>query len=311
MNFGGTLNLFGTPSGTIDLIDYANMSYNSGINGTFATVDLNGSPLSSYPAYSLVYNANQLDLIAGGSVAMWSSSVGGSWTTGSNWSTGSAPNAQGAIAILGSATLSPVTITLDGSQTVGTLTFNNTNGYTLAPGSGGSLTFDNTGGTGDAQIIVLSGTHSILASLTLAGTNTAISAVSGGSLDISGNILDGSGGSSAITFSSSDGTGLLSLDGTNTFAGGLNVPSGTVILNGASSLLAGSSLTIGSVSGGGSVILPTAAVSRPAAANLAPVPEPGSLALLAVALLGSAVLVRQRIFRFGLPTPAIRTNRNR
>ena len=74
-------------------------------------------------------------------------------------------------AILGSyAALTPATITLDGAQTLGSLTFNNSTGYTLMAGS---LTLDNTGGTGNAQIVVLSGTHSIAASLTLAGTNTA------------------------------------------------------------------------------------------------------------------------------------------
>jgi autotransporter-associated beta strand protein len=278
VNFGGMLNINGTAGAFTELIAYPNFTYSSS-NATFTSIDLNGLPLSGY---TLAYNANQLDLLVPSGAATWISSGGGSWTAGSNWSSGSSPNAQGAVAILGSAALSPATITLDGSQTVGTLTFNNSNGYSLVPGSGGSLTFDNTSGTGDAQIIVLSGTHSIAASLTLAGTNTAISSVSGGSLDISGSILDGSGGSSALTFSSSDGTGVLSLDGTNTFAGGLNVASGTVVLNGAGSLLAGSSLTIGSDPGYVFAARPqvVSSVLATPATSLTPAPEPGTLALL-------------------------------
>ena len=48
----------------------------------------------------------------------------------------------------------------------------------------------------------------------------------------------------SLTLSSSDNTGLLTLSGTNGYSGGTTVQSGTLILDGASSLLAGSNLTI-------------------------------------------------------------------
>jgi hypothetical protein len=59
------------------------------------------------------------------------------------------------------------TVTLDSAETVGTLTFYDTAGYTLSAGGSGSLTLDNTGGTIGGQIILLSGTHSIAAPLAI------------------------------------------------------------------------------------------------------------------------------------------------
>ena len=90
------------------------------------------------------------------------------------------------------------------------------------------------------------------------------------------------------------GTGLLTLSGTNNmFGGGMFVNSGTLILNGAGSLLAGSSLTIGSNPSPGAVFAPpdtSLAISR----NLAPVPEPGTLLMLATVAVGLSVALRRR-----------------
>ena len=139
------------------------------------------------------------------------------------------PNGQGALAIMGTTPTTATTVTLDSAQTLGVLKFNNTAGYTLTPGVSGSLTLSTTGGN-PAQIIVAAGAQSIAAPLTLAGTNTSISLYGNGALNISGSILDGSGGSSALVISSSDNTGLLTLSGSNNFAGGTTVMSGTLIL---------------------------------------------------------------------------------
>ena len=97
-----------------------------------------------------------------------------------------------------------------------------------------------------------------------------------------------------------DGSGVLTLGGTNTYGGGTIVNSGTLVLNGASSLLAGSSLTIGTP-GPGAVFSPPA-VSTPAGnagASLAPVPEPGTFVLLAIAAVAGLGIWRKRVMGRG------------
>jgi autotransporter-associated beta strand protein len=167
------------------------------------------------------------------------------------------------------------------------LTFANTAGYTLSSGSAGSLTLDNTGGTIGGQIIIQAGSNSIDAPLVISNSAAFISITGSGSLDLPGNISQ-TGGSHSLSLSSSDGTGLLSMDGSNIFTGGVYVNSGTLLLNGASALDPGSALTIGTSVPESipSVIL--SAVAAPSA-NLSPVPEPGTMALLAVAALWSAL----------------------
>ncbi len=272
--FGGALNIQGTPSGSIvDLMSYLHYI------GSFSTS-------TSESGYNLVYTPTELELVkAVTGPAAWSLATSGSWTVGTNWSTGTSPTGVGTIAVLGTATTSPTTISLDSPQTVGTLTFANSAGYTLTAGSAGSLTLDNTGGSIGGQIIVLSGTHSIAAPLIISNSAAYVSIVSSGRLDISGNIGQ-SGGSQALSLSSSDATGVLSLDGSNSFSGGVYVNSGTLILNGAAALASGSTLVIGATS---SPSVPSVISSPVTAPTLASVPEPGTLTLFIVCVIAMGI----------------------
>ena len=89
----------------------------------------------------------------------WNVKASASWNTPGNWSTNTVPNGVGQQAALGTLPTTATTVSLDSAQTVGTLTFDNTAGYTLAAGNSGSLTLDNSGGTIGGQVIVLGGTH--------------------------------------------------------------------------------------------------------------------------------------------------------
>ena len=95
------------------------------------------------------------------------------------------PDGVGAQAIVGTGTTTPVAITLDTAQTVGSLTFTNTSssttGYTLNPGVNGSLVMQNTGGTG-SQIAVTSGVHAIAAPMEISGGSLYRAQSTGGSL---------------------------------------------------------------------------------------------------------------------------------
>ncbi len=69
---------------------------------------------------------------------IWANPVSGSWATPGNWLSNSVPSTQGSNVVINAASNSPLTITLDGSQTIGTLllgnALSNTTGYTVVPG---------------------------------------------------------------------------------------------------------------------------------------------------------------------------------
>ena len=154
-NLGGA-NVSRTASGSfIDLMNYASET------GTFAT--------SHIPSgYTLQYNATQLDLVQSASV--WATAAGGS--SAATPPTGPPPACPmpAALAQINAPTTTAFTITLDGPQTVGSLLLGNsassTAGYTLSPGSAGTLTLDNSGSV--ATITVTDGSHVISAPVILA-----------------------------------------------------------------------------------------------------------------------------------------------
>ena len=87
----------------------------------------------------------------------WTDAGGGtSWTTTNNWSLSHSANA-GETACFTIAGL-PGTVTLDGNQTAGSLWFDSTTPYTIAQGSGGTLSLSNTG-----TIWIDAGMHTISA----------------------------------------------------------------------------------------------------------------------------------------------------
>lgn len=103
----------------------------------------------------------------------WNSFAGGSWALPTDWVSNTIPIGPGSMANFGSAITSPSTITLDESTTIGSITFDNNNAYTIAKGSGNySLILDNAGA--DPLINVTNGRHEIAADVQL-GSATDIS----------------------------------------------------------------------------------------------------------------------------------------
>ena len=209
---------------------------------------------------------------------IWSAASNGSWTGVGNWSTVYVPNQPGLTAIVGTGTVTPVQVSLDGEQTVGSLIFansaSNTTGYTL---SNGTLVLDNSGT--DARITVTGGSHSISASVTL-NDNLVITPSAGTSLEIDGDVSESSP-SKSLTLC---GPGTLVLSGSNSYTGGTVVADGTLEIFGSAALAPGTSLTVGA---GGTLIFgattssATQASSIPNTSFLAPspVPEPGTFTL--------------------------------
>ncbi|EDY16010.1 autotransporter-associated beta strand repeat protein [Chthoniobacter flavus Ellin428] len=210
----------------------------------------------------------------------WSANASGLWSNSANWSSGTIPgSAAGDIANLTFNITTNVTVTLDTSRTLGTLNIGDTttqsNSYTLASGSGSTLTFDNgvsaaaltqnstsNGDTISAAMLLNSALNindnNATKSLTLSGTigagttGTKIITITGsavGGVVISGSIGAGSGDVSIVK---NNGNNTLTLSGNNTFTGGVTLNLGTLALNNAGALGAtASALTItgGTVTG--------------------------------------------------------------
>jgi len=123
--------------------------------------------------------------------------------------------------MFGSVITAPQSVSLDAATTVGTLTFNNANAYTLAAGNGGSLTMDDGGSV--AQINVQNGNHAISAPLSISSGGMSIDVAAGKTLTLSGGI------SASGVFTKTDG-GTVYLSNSATLAG-LSISGGKVVFN--------------------------------------------------------------------------------
>jgi autotransporter-associated beta strand protein len=192
---------------------------------------------------------------------IWNSASGSLWGSGNNWT-----DENGVQAAPG---------TFAGFGTTDTATFN---------GAGSVATISLSGANPSLKAITFSTSNYLLTdgTLTLAtgdGSTPSITVTDGSTQEIDSTIAGTQG-----VFTSGPGT--LILGGSNTFTGSLDVNEGTVVLNGANALAAGSSLLIGSTSSLTSLLsAQSIPASPPSPVNLAPVPEPGSLSLLAAAVI--------------------------
>ncbi len=203
--------------------DIENILYINGIsnggNSNGGAVASNNDPLTfGYYAPGDHYFAGSLDEIRYSDVALtpeqlgfhgslavtssqWQTNGSGSWSNVANWA-GGVPNGTGAAAVFGSVLTAPATVTVDAPQTVGAMTFDNANRYTLAGGS--AITVDTA--SGDGSISVLQGSHTISAPMVL-NKSTAVAVTSAAStLTISGDVT-----ASAGTTLTKSGSGILEM----------------------------------------------------------------------------------------------------
>ncbi|MEX2137812.1 MAG: PEP-CTERM sorting domain-containing protein [Pirellulales bacterium] len=145
----------------------------------------------------------------------WNIDSGGNWSDPANWFT-AVPNAADVEALFGSAIQSPRTVTVNVPITVGAITFESVNAYTIAGPN--ALTLNTT--SGEARLNVLSGSHTISAPITLADHTTITVTQPTSNLSLTG----------ALTVTGQNltkaGAGTLTVN--NVRAAGLTVNEGTV-----------------------------------------------------------------------------------
>ncbi len=208
---------------------------------TLSNFDL-PSPTGSF-TYSLSTTADPgfIDLVVGlpfGS-ASWNVNGDGSYNVASNWSPANIPNGPGLLATLGTGvgttvTASTVTVTVDGTDTVGGLLFNNTNGTAYILGNdlmaGHGLTLNNSGSGGTIRVASgVTATQQLQASLTLADNATFDIASATKLIVTVGGISEAPGPARSVTLTSSGGAGgTLEIDVPSSYTGGTTVNSGTL-----------------------------------------------------------------------------------
>ncbi len=204
-------------AGVFNLLQFAGSVQGTGVGALSVA-----NPETGF-AYAFGTSGNNvtLTITATSTVANWVTNGGGSWNTGANWSTNpTIPNAVGDSARFLTQLGVPATVTLDGAKTVGGVSFASANGYTIAAGSGGALTFSNNGATA-AQLNSTQGSHTISAGAQLSSNLTA--QIEAGSQVTMSGAVNGTGG---VTMAEA-GTLVLS-NAANGYGGGTTINAGAV-----------------------------------------------------------------------------------
>jgi autotransporter-associated beta strand protein len=183
--------------------------------------------------------------------SIWSRIGGGGWGSFESWDVpGGLPGVDGSLSVedtatFGSGPTGTTTVLLDGaSPQLASLTFETAAAsYTIAPGSGGSLTVGTPAATG--SLAVTAGSHTISTGLGL-GRDTTVATAAGTRLTLDGALS----GSNTLTKS---GLGELLVTGTGGLSGATTVVAGTLRVNGS---IASSAVTVQSgatLAGSGSI----------------------------------------------------------
>ena len=217
---GGSVNLYtaGTTSGFGTPGVYNLFQYNGAVGGAGTGALSVTNPQAGYRyTFGTASGFVTLTIDAFGMITNWVTAGSGSFASPSNWSNG-VPTGSGATTNFTASLSGPATVTLDGNRTLGGMSFDSANPYTIAQGGSGTLYLDN--GTDVVAVNILSGSHVITAPVGLA-SDLSVSAVANASLTLSGPVA----GIGDVTKS---GDGTLSFTNTNQIVGNTTVNGGAL-----------------------------------------------------------------------------------
>ena len=270
-NISGAGSLYQIGSGTLNLAGANTFTGNLTINGGTLQASNGLAATGASGSLGKVTVARIITVNNGGTLAFTTGNV-----TGNATNTPSATLVVNAGGVVDSGTayfnsLGPINLNGGTINTLGG--FNATyGGFQL----GGTVTVN--GGTATSKLASPSGSNSFFnLGDNVSRSNTTFNVALGGAatgLLVSGDLEDGGAGDNGLV---KTGAGLMELTGTDTYTGGTMVEEGTLVLATPVAIAGGSSLTVGS---------PNEFLAGAAARNAtAPVPEPGTMALLTVGLL--------------------------
>ncbi len=207
--------------------DYVLIDYGVGFTGNFSDLSLASTTFGSYTA-SLINDTGDTSIklhVALGGAPQWNVDADGSWTLAANWLPQIVPDGVGTGASFLGKITAPRTVTLDGNHTVGSLNFDNAFKYTIAPGTGGTLSIGDA--TTAGAVTVTSGSHEISADVAINGDTSVTVAASSG-LTLSGGLAIAAGKTATKV-----GDGSMTISGTQNHGVGatLRVTRGTLNLN--------------------------------------------------------------------------------
>jgi sialidase-1 len=152
----------------------------SNLNSVIDRIAIKGGSLTDWLVDEFRFGSSFGAVVSNSLRYEWNVNAAGNWSADANWFDG-APIDIGQTAVFGSAITTPQTITVDGAKTVGGLSFNNANSYTLA---GSTITLSS---TGTAPIDVIQGSHTINAPLLLTA-NTVATIAAASTLTLNGGL---------------------------------------------------------------------------------------------------------------------------
>src|SRR5205814_3166317 len=170
-------------NGDYTIIDYLTTPLS---DADFGKLSLASSTFGAFSA-SLVHDTDATQIIlhleGGPDPGTWNVDSDGSWNVAGNWTPVGVPDSATASSNFFGKITAPRTVSLDGNRSVAQLNFANANAYTIAAGSGGTLSLGDS--THNAVINVSQGSHFITAPLAAAG-NVILNISSGSTLSSSG-----------------------------------------------------------------------------------------------------------------------------
>ncbi len=220
------------PGGTVTNQVYDLFNYTGTLTGSVSNLSI----LNPQAGFTYLFGTDGLGnvtLTINGTppIANWLATGSGSWSTGGNWDA-AVPTNSGDTANFNGTNTGAVSVTLDGDHSVGALTFTSSHSYSINQGSSGKLTFDNQGAASTVGVFL--GNHSITAPVVLNDNVQVTVSNPADSLTIAGNISsNGTKGVQKL------GSGLLALNGTNTYTGNTTLGAGTLQVGSSSALSTG------------------------------------------------------------------------